>query len=63
MKSNRIFIKEKLQELMDQNIIEAVPIDARVTWISPMMPVEKGKGRIPKAKGISGQQRQASAQK
>ena len=44
--------KAKLQELIDQNIIESVPTDAQVTWISPMMPVEKGKAKIPKCKGI-----------
>ena len=55
--------KDKLQELINQNIIKAVPIDAPVTWISPMLPVEKGKDVIPKAKGVSGQQRQVSAQK
>lgn len=53
--------KSKLQELIDQGIIEPVPLDSKITWISPMMPVEKGKAKI--QKGVSAQQRQAACQK
>ena len=50
--------KDKLQELIDQKIIEKVSESQNVTWISPMLPVEKGKCN--KQKGLSAQQRQAT---
>ncbi len=52
--------KAKLNELINQEIIEKVDETAKVTWISPMLPVEKNKSTKPKGK--SNQQRQLTEQ-
>lgn len=57
--------KQKLEELIQQGVIEPVPPEAKVTWISPMHPVEKASYEKPtiKPKGVSAQQRQAASQR
>jgi len=53
--------KERLDEMIKFDLIEAVPAGAKCSWISPMHPVEKSNGphkpKEPKPKGSANQMR------